>query len=131
MDRKNIGICGSKLLYYHDSGKVQGLAGYYNPMLGIAKHIYNENELKNMSYVIGVSMLVKKDFIEKIELMNEFYFLYFEEIDWTERAKGIFNIDVCLNSIVYHKEGASIFTMNSFAEYYSLRKGGVFNIKGV
>lgn len=127
MDRKkNIGICGSKLVYYHDSKKIQGLAGYYNPMLGIGKHICNENELKNMSYVIGASMLVKKDFIEKIGLMNEFYFLYCEEIDWTERARGIFDIDICLDSIVYHKEGASIVTRSSFAEYYSLRNRLIF-----
>lgn len=71
-------------------------------------------------------MLVKKDFIEKIGLMNEFYFLCFEEIDWTKRAKGMFDIDICLDSIVYHKEGASIVTRSSFAEYYSLRNRLIF-----
>lgn len=124
--KKNIGICGSKLLYYHNSKKIQGLAGYYNPMLGMGKHICDENKLKNISYIIGASMLVKKDFIEKIGLMNEFYFLYYEELDWAKRAENKFKIDVCLDSIVYHKEGASIVTRSSFSEYYLLRNRLIF-----
>lgn len=121
-----LGICGSKLLYYDNPNIVQGLAGRYNPFLGISKHIYNISDLNKISYIIGAAMLVKKEFLETVGLMNEFYFLYYEELDWVKRAENKFKIDVCLDSIVYHKEGASIVTRSSFSEYYLLRNRLIF-----
>lgn len=127
MSKSNkMGICGSKLLYYNNPNIIQGLAGSYNPFFGISKHIYNVASLDKISYVIGAAMLVKKEFLEKIGLMNEFYFLYYEELDWAKRAENKFKIDVCLDSIVYHKEGASIVTRSSFSEYYLLRNRLIF-----
>jgi GT2 family glycosyltransferase len=34
-------------------------------------------------------MLVSKQFLETIGLMSEEYFLYFEELDWTLRARQV------------------------------------------
>jgi len=51
---------------------------------------------------------VRRSFLEQVGLMNEEYFLYFEEIDWSTRAKGRYALAYSPSSIVYHKEGASI-----------------------
>jgi hypothetical protein len=63
---------------------------------------------KEMSYVSGASMLVSKRFLETVGLMEESYFLYFEEIDWAQRAAGRFKFVYAPGSIVYHKEGGAI-----------------------
>lgn len=114
------GICGSTLLYYNEPSKVQALGGAtYNQWLGIAKHInegqtYDPEKInsarieRKMAYVVGASMLVTKTFLDQIGLLCEDYFLYFEELDWSMRAKRKFALVYALDSIVYHKEGSSI-----------------------
>jgi hypothetical protein len=73
-------------------------------------------------------MLVSKQFLQQIGLMEEDYFLYFEEIDWAMRAKDQFSLCYAPDSIVYHKEGGSIGTnyaepqkKSLTADYYGLR----------
>ena len=63
-----------------------------------------------MVYVIGASMLVSRPFLQAVGLMQEDYFLYFEEIDWAERARRHakpFRLGFASGSVVYHKVGAS------------------------
>jgi GT2 family glycosyltransferase len=114
----DIGICGSKLIYHHDRSKVQAWGGgKYNKWSGISQHI-GAHQLSNLDvdiesiekiidYIIGASMLVSRSFLETIGLMNEEYFLYFEELDWIARAGDRYRLGYCHDSIVYHKEGAS------------------------
>ena len=53
-------------------------------------------------------MLVSRDFLENVGLMDEVYFLYYEEADWAMRGKGRYRYAYADDAVVYHKEGASI-----------------------
>lgn len=113
-----IGLCGSKLIYDHDRRVIQGIGGIYNPWLCTSKH-YKEGEPKDIEldqtecesvidYVIGASMLIKKEVFLNVGLLSEDYFLYYEELDYTFRLRRAgYKIGLALNSVVYHKEGAS------------------------
>ncbi len=114
-----IGMCGSTLLYYHAPDTIQTLGGgSINRYTGAPQHICSFQKLqqpisqaevlKQMDYVMGASMLVTRKFLEEIGLMEERYFLYYEEIDWAERAKGKFELGYAPESVVYHKEGRSV-----------------------
>lgn len=114
-----IGMCGSTLLYYHAPDTVQTLCGgRINRRTGEPQHIgafqkfqqpiSQAEVLKQLDYVMGASMLISRKFLEEIGLMEERYFLYYEEIDWAERAKGKFELGYAPESIVYHKEGRSV-----------------------
>jgi len=133
----NIGLCGSSLIYYHDRNKVQAMGGaIYSKFTGRARHIGAfslPNDLpiqpdlveSQMSYVIGAAMLVRRQFIETVGYMQDDYFLYFEEIDWATRGKLRFKLGYAPDSVVYHKEGASIGTSASggsvLSVYYLFR----------
>jgi GT2 family glycosyltransferase len=135
----DIGMCGSKLIYYHHRGVVQALGGArYNKWFGVAVHLgQNRSALdpvdaaeveRSLDYVTATSMLVSRRFLEDIGLMNESYFLYFEEIDWALRAKGRYRLAFAERSVVYHKEGRSIGSNNHtpqsksyLADCYSLK----------
>lgn len=125
---QRIGLCGSKLIYEWDHSKVQAIGGKYNKYLGVCWNISDESQVENLDYVTGAAVLVSKTFLEDIGLMCEEYFLYYEEIDWALRAKGKYKIACALDSIVYHKEGASIGgsdaqknNKSELADYFSIR----------
>ncbi|PTX14910.1 hypothetical protein C8N40_1097 [Pontibacter mucosus] len=143
---RRLGILGAKLLYYHAPTSIQAILGRYNPLLAKTEHVgFNLNSdtefkdltIKDNDYIVGASMFVSKDFIQQVGLMAEEYFLYFEELDWVKRGrKEGYDIDTCLNAIVYHKEGSSIGgglkdnnNKSQLSDYYSIRNRLIFTKK--
>ncbi len=132
-----IGLCGSTLIYYHDRFVVQAFGGaVFNKGTGRARHLGAFAPLtaipvdpvaieSSLSYVAGAAMLVRREYIEQVGLMQDDYFLYFEEIDWATRGRGRFRLGYAPRSWVYHKEGASIGTAPSggspLSVYYLFR----------
>ena len=122
--RPDAGMCGSTLLHYYDPASIQALGGStLNHWLARVGHIglkqqnhrsrlsVDEVE-RRMQYVVGASIFVRRSFLDRVGLMDERYFLYFEEADWAIRAKPFFSLAYCPASLVYHKEGSSIGTAN-------------------
>lgn len=107
-------MIGCKLLYYNNPRIVQALGGRYNCWFGRVTEI-GQGELDtereplsfSMDYVIGASMFIKRACIEDIGLMDESFFLYFEELDWALRAKRRNWLVGYCPAKVYHKVGAS------------------------
>ncbi len=115
------GVCGSTLLHVAQPDRVQALGGGTlnrwlvtpRPIKGNAAFLPpREAEQKSvedsMDYVAGASMLVSRAWLETVGLMDERFFLYFEEIDWALRGRGRFSLGYAPGSLVYHREGASI-----------------------
>jgi GT2 family glycosyltransferase len=89
--------------------------GEYSRRETISKEEREEIESR-LDYVVGASMFVSRDFLENVGLMQEDYFLYFEELDWVERARrvyGGFRLGYAPDSIVFHRVGASAGTGRS------------------
>lgn len=117
-ENPGMGICGSKLIYYHQRDITQAWGGgRFNKWIGTIRS-FGQNEPvdlmpnrqaveKKLDYVVGASMLVSSKFINRVGLLSEEYFLYYEEIDWAMRAKGKFSLGFAPDSRIYHKEGAS------------------------
>jgi hypothetical protein len=111
--RQNVGICGSLNLSYVEPSAMQARGGMkYNRWTGRVhdpvREARNDSNIAPIAidYVNGASMMVRRDFLEQIGLMEESYFLYFEELDWAERAKGKFAVGHTSESAIYHKVGA-------------------------
>lgn len=117
------GIIGSTLLYYDSPDTVQGLGGWIDSRHARAGHIgygLSANAVptavevdRRLSYVLGASMFVRREVVDRIGGMSEEYFLYFEEADWAKRLPADLRQAVCLEAIVYHKEGGSIGTRST------------------
>jgi len=135
---RKVGMVGSTMVYFHDKKTVQALGGsVYKPWTGTMREIGNGLQWPcpvdeaaveaQMSYVCGASMLVSADLIRDVGLMQEDYFLFFEEIDWCERArKAGYELAYASQAVVFHKEGAAIGTgtgarRSLLAEYYGMR----------
>lgn len=130
-----VGIWGSKLLLYQNPTVLQGVGGRYNKWFGKVSEIgYLQKDLSQwdskdftMDYVIGAAMFIKKRFLLDVGLMEDDYFLYYEELDWSIRGKKKnWDIGYCSKSRVYHKMGSSINKKQTkgpsiLADYYSVR----------
>ncbi|MDR3640146.1 MAG: glycosyltransferase family 2 protein [Humidesulfovibrio sp.] len=60
-----------------------------------------------LDYVNGASVFLRREFLLDVGLMEERYFLYCEEIDWAERAKGRWELGFAPDAEVLHLEGLS------------------------
>src|SRR5579872_314519 len=143
-EKPNAGMCGSTLLYYNVPDCVQVLGGStYSRWLARIRQIgmgSNIRELPQpeeveaeMQYVAGASMLLRRELIEDIGLLDERYFLYFEEIDLAVRAREHYTLAYAQESRVYHKEGAAIGTStrgarrpSALAQHYACRNRILF-----
>lgn len=111
-----VGMCGSLQRSYYHPGEIQALGGFrYQRWTGRVMMQGRDANLLHippqpMDYVDGASMLVSRSFVEQIGLLDESYFIYFEELDWAERAKGRFTLGYAPDSVIYHKVGAAIGT---------------------
>ncbi len=140
-----IGMCGSKLVFYHQPTLVQAYGGSaFDAKRGVVKPLGQFQPVHAVcdtadieaqtAYVVGASMLVSTPFLQSIGLMCEDYFLYFEEIDWAFRSRGKFRLAYSNESLVYHKEGGSIGSSSSkepskTSTRYLYRNRVIFNWK--
>ena len=73
-------------------------------------------------YAHGAAMLIKKEAIEKVGLMPEDYFLYYEEIDWSMMfARAGYEIWYDPGCTIYHKESQSTGQNSPLRTYYMAR----------
>ncbi|PBJ12705.1 glycosyltransferase family 2 protein [Flavobacterium sp. ACN6] len=111
-----IGILGSKLIYYYKQDTLQAVGGKFNKKFYISSHIgegesidKSKSEFEKIDYVIGASMFLTFQFLKEVGTLSEDFFLYYEELDWAFRArKSGWTLDWCFESLVFHKEGATI-----------------------
>ncbi len=62
-----------------------------------------EQTIKNINFIYGASMLVRKEVFEKIGFFNEKYFLFFEDVDFSLRAtKAGFRLNWAPGALVTH-----------------------------
>lgn len=126
----NIGIASSKLLYFSKPDTIQyaghnGINFYTGRGFGVG-FMETDSGQYNQSYQTqlghGAAMLISKKAIEKVGLMAELFFLYYEEIDFCERIKQAgFQIWYCGQSVVFHKESITTGKSSPLKTYYLTR----------
>jgi len=86
----------------------------------------NVKNIKSPDYISGCCLLIKKNVFEKIGLLNEKYFLFFEDVDFCLRAKKA-GLKIALEpkSVIFHKlsEGKKK-SLKYF--YYLIRSNFIF-----
>lgn len=68
--------------------------------------------LPEMDYPAGASMFIKADTFQEHGLMDETYFLYYEELDFVHQIGGKSHLAWCPDSILYHQSGKSTGSKN-------------------
>lgn len=131
----SIGIVSSKLVYYSEPNRLQfagsrGINMYTGRGFAIGhKELdapkFDDSYKTELAH--GAAMMFSRDVVEKVGLMADLYFLYYEETDFCERVKRAgFEIWYCGASKVYHKESMSVGKESPLKTYYLTRNRVIF-----
>jgi len=129
---RGIGMVGAKILYHDEPNRIWFAGGRIDWKRGLTTHI-GIDELDSKQYdattktdfVCGCALLVKKEVVEKIGLLDEDYFLYAEDVDWSARAvRSGYNLVMAPKAQVYHKISRTTGTAQSplYAYYFTRNK---------
>jgi len=126
----SIGVVCPKIRFSWDNNPIQ-FAGY-TPLSEVTvrnKAIgYGENDIgqydrpHSIPYAHGAAMMIKREVIDKVGLMPECFFLYYEELDWsmmiTRASYEIWYEPMCT---IYHKESQTTGKDSPLRTYYITR----------
>lgn len=86
-------------------------------------------------YLHGAAMLIKREVIDKVGLMPEIFFLYYEELDWcTTISRAGYELWYEPRCTVFHKESQSTGQESPLRTFYLTRNRLLFayrNLKGI
>jgi GT2 family glycosyltransferase len=134
------GIVCPKFHYYYDKGRIE-YAGYRpvnlltgrNGMIGHGEIDEGQyDEMRITSYAHGGGMLVSRKVVEEVGLMPEQFFLYYEELDWSEQIKRKgYKIYYQPRSLIYHKESMTTGKASPLKTFYLTRNRILFMRRNV
>jgi len=142
-ENPEIGMVSPKIHYFHTPNIFQ-YAGF-TPInrITIRNHAIGFGEVDKGQYdhtvqtgsIFGAAMLVPRKVIEELGMMDEIFFLYYEEHDWAARIERAgFKLYFDGRSLVKHKESISTVKDSPFQIFY-LNRGRILyarrNNKGV
>ncbi|OPY30491.1 MAG: N-glycosyltransferase [Methanobacterium sp. PtaU1.Bin242] len=123
-----IGFVGPKTYLYHEKdiiqaaggGDIDFLKGESHEVAFMEKDVGNYDKYLELDYVGGSCLLAKIEVIKKAGMLNEAYFMYWEDVDWCFNGKEAgYKSVYSFKSKIWHKYGKS--SMNYFKTYYHNR----------
>jgi GT2 family glycosyltransferase len=134
-EKEDAGIVCPKFHYYFNKGVIE-YAGYRpvniftgrNGMVGSGEKDEGQYDvLHSTNYAHGGGMMVSRQAIEKVGLMPELFFLYYEELDWSVsfKKKG-YQIYFQPEALIYHKESMTTGKSSPLKTFYLTRNRILF-----
>ncbi len=111
-----MGMIGPKIYYYSEPKKIWYAGGRIEWWKGWVSHIGireldggQYDAITEVDYLTGCCMLVKREVIEKVGILDESFYIYGEDADWCIRAsRAGYKLMYVPSSMVWHKLSASI-----------------------
>jgi GT2 family glycosyltransferase len=140
-----IGIISPKIRYFHSKNVIQYAGGATinsftarGAFIGTGETDTGQYDQPKQTWLAhGAAMAIHRKVFDKIGLLPEVYFLYYEELDFSEHAQRAgFKIWFQPASLVLHKESMSVGKISIIKVYYQNRnrllfiRRNIFGIKG-
>ena len=131
------GILGPKIYFYDEPEKLWSAGGKINwlynkgTMRGygeIDRGQYDNHSFQKTDFITGCCLLIKRKVIEKIGLMPEDYFLYYEDTDWSLKTRRAgFQCIFAPAAKIWHKGSRGSQEGSPSYIYYHTRSGLIFS----
>jgi GT2 family glycosyltransferase len=138
---EKIGLVNPKILYFEPNDRIWFAGGFYKPWqsFGVVRGVNRKdvgkfNETSEISFVTGCAFLIKVEVVHRIGLLDEIFFLGFEDLDWSVRAtRAGYKAFYVGSAVVWHK--ASYCTKKNLGkplkDFYSTRNSLLFARKHI
>lgn len=133
------------IYYVHDKAKLWNAGGHYQKWLVHSQTLYQINRYEQpypTDWITGCAILVRAAVIREVGLLDDKYFAYHEDVDWSLRIrKAKWQLAVVPQSKIYHVAGAAstnrkrgkegfldpkVHYLNIRNQFFQLRKYGAF-----
>lgn len=130
----NVGILGPKIYYYHEPQTIYFAGGMLLRRIGQPFHIglhQTDNgrydRLRGADFITGCALLIRSEVINKIGLLDPYYFAYNEDLDWCVRAKKAgYRIMFVPQAKIWHKGTSTLELMSPAYMYLTTRNRILF-----
>lgn len=124
---EKIGIVGSKILQMQPNNRIWSAGGKISGMTKRTSQ-YGQgamdnsqfNQPRDVDFVSGCCMLIRREVFERIGTFDEDFFMYYEDVDFCVRAKAAsYRVLYWPDAVIWHNASAS--SNRSFRDYYRMR----------
>lgn len=114
------GFVGINTYYYDNNKQMQTVGGGLIDLVHGECSAITDSQIDEFDFITGSCVLMPLHVLKEVGLMDESYFMYWEDVDWSTRARNKgYKLTVADYGYIYHKEGASIHSMRRI--YYHTR----------
>ena len=126
---KKLGAVQPLILNFDSRKKVWNAGGFLNKFFGYSYVNKNtEGIKKNIDWITGCCFFVRTEVIKKIGLLDESFFAYYEDVDWSIKIKNRgYDLAFINSSLIYHhgskssQNELSEGTLSPFVHYLNIR----------
>ena len=121
----HVGIIGSVLRYMHDPARIQAWGGgKIDLWLGRSTHFTAPAPLGSNGYLTFASVLIPREVIERVGILYEGIFMYWEDSDLSLRVSHAgYKLAVAEDTAILHKEGGSATQSSPSTDRFSTTAG--------
>ena len=114
-NNNSIGGVQPLIMNYNKRDSIWSAGGYINKFFGNTTTNKSLEKKLDLDWITGCCMLLKTEVIEKTKLLDENFFAYYEDVDWSLRIKDLgYSLQLVETSLIYHH--GSISSNNSTSE---------------
>ena len=124
-----LGAVQPVIMNFYQNKKVWNAGGNLNKFFGYTSVIKKPKYVnRKIDWITGGCILIKTEVIKKVGLLDENFFAYYEDVDWSIRIKKAgYDLAVVKSSLIYHhgskasKNESSEGTLSPFVHYLNIR----------
>lgn len=130
------GIFGPQVRYFENKNFVQSIGGKINLWTGICSRIGDKiheenceslNKENERDYIFGCAFLISNDVVDKLGVLDDRFFIYYEEVDYCVSAKeNGFAVRYIPAGVVLHKDSVATKKISGFHIYMMFRNRMLF-----
>lgn len=122
-ENSHIGVVTCKVLYKDNPTIINAAGGRFSKFMcsGVNRKIGEINdgkiEVKEIDFIPGMLFLMRRDVIDKVGFINEKFFLYYEDLDYSFKIRDYFKMFYISEGRVYHRSGGGK-RGKSYSDFY-------------